>query len=349
MAIVPLDTRWAAMMSLDHAARLLPLVRAADRSSAAGATTLHLASAFALPAPLKPLSPLTLRAVSAFAGEPITLTIELSAELAAELPVAARLAIENSRLHLRIAPRTDALARESVGMFIGDGLQSVHSRADAEALVKKLAALGVDAEVFGTSTPAEVPSTVVDFPLRGGFAVTRVGLIDREAVERLLTIHVLLVCTGNTCRSPMAEAIGRDLVEHSAPGSVPIQFRSAGVAAETGSPPTSDAVAAIRAMGIAPPTGRAQPLTPELARWADVIYTMTQSHERAARRIAQDQTVDTLASSDIPDPIGQGPDVYRRTAEVLKAELRTRLQQLNGDRRASSSAAPLPAKAKDHP
>lgn len=349
MAIVPLDTRWAAMMSLDQAATVLPLIRSADRSSAGGATTLHLASAFALPALLKPLTPLTRRAVSAFAGEPITLTVELSAEAAAELPATAALAIENSRLHLRIAPRSEALAQQSEGMFIGDGLQSVHSRADAEALVTRLAALGVEAAVFGTSVPAEVPSTVVDFPLRGGFAITRAGLADREDVERLLTIHVLLVCTGNTCRSPMAEAIGRDLVEHSAPGSVPVQFRSAGVAAETGSPPTPEAVAAIRAMGIAPPTGRAQPLTPELARWADVIYTMTQSHERAARRIAQDQTIDTLASSDIPDPIGQGPDVYRRTAEVLRTELRTRLKQLNADRRATDSAAQPPTKAKDLP
>jgi L-threonylcarbamoyladenylate synthase len=337
------------MMSLDHAARLLPLVRAADQSGVAGATTLHLQGERTLCDLVNPLSPIVLRALAACSGQPVTMTIELSPSTAGALPGAAKLAIENSRLHVRVAPRTETRIGEHAPIVIGDGLQSVQSASDAAALISALAKCGVDAQALGTSTPANVPSTVVDFPLRGGFAVTRVGMVSREQAERLLTINVLLVCTGNTCRSPMAEAIARSLVERLPPGSVPFQFRSAGIAAEAGAPPTPEAVAAVRAMGITPPTGRAQALTPELAGWADVIYTMTESHERAARRLAPGRAVSTLDLQDIPDPIGQGPAVYKRTAEVLQAALAVRLAQLSTAQSKTRLHAPVPPAAKDHP
>jgi len=89
--------------------------------------------------------------------------------------------------------------------------------------------------------------------------------------------RVLIVCTGNTCRSPMAEAILRDLAERSGK---PLDIRSAGVAASNGMPISPNAAEALRRRKLIPP-GPAAMLTAEEVLWANVILTMTAGHKRA--------------------------------------------------------------------
>src|SRR5205814_614060 len=96
-------------------------------------------------------------------------------------------------------------------------------------------------------------------------------------VHSRLVKHVLFVCTGNICRSPMAEGIFRAAVK----GQRDIEVSSAGVAAMLGDPPSRHAVEVLRPWGIDIAGQRSRPLTDEIVREASHIFVMTRGHKEA--------------------------------------------------------------------
>lgn len=89
--------------------------------------------------------------------------------------------------------------------------------------------------------------------------------------------NILLVCTGNTCRSPMAEAMLREMIRNA---DKPIEVRSAGVGAIDGYPVSLHAAETLRRRNL-PVPGPSRMLTAEHVDWAHLILTMTSSHKRA--------------------------------------------------------------------
>lgn len=89
--------------------------------------------------------------------------------------------------------------------------------------------------------------------------------------------RILLVCTGNTCRSPMAEAMLRDMARQAGRT---LEVRSAGIAAMDGMPPSANAVETLNRRRI-PLPGSSAALTSGTVEWADVILTMTTGHKQA--------------------------------------------------------------------
>lgn len=89
--------------------------------------------------------------------------------------------------------------------------------------------------------------------------------------------RVLFVCTGNTCRSPLAEGLLRTLAKEAG---VRVDVKSAGVAAAPGSPMSAHSASILRKKGFVEPIA-SKSLGPELAQWADLILTMTVGHKRA--------------------------------------------------------------------
>src|SRR5688572_6685099 len=85
---------------------------------------------------------------------------------------------------------------------------------------------------------------------------------------------ILFVCTGNICRSPMAEGLFR----HATRGRGDFRVTSAGVGAVEGLPPSEHAVYALLELGIDISKQRSRMLTPELVDEADYIFGMTHSH-----------------------------------------------------------------------
>src|SRR2546425_8951237 len=98
---------------------------------------------------------------------------------------------------------------------------------------------------------------------------------------------ILFVCTGNVCRSPMAEGLFR----HAVKGRGDFCVLSAGVGALDGQPPRAYAVQALRGMGIDISQQRSRMLTAELVTQADYIFCMTHAHVDAVH-LPYPQTVD---------------------------------------------------------
>ncbi|BAF61007.1 protein-tyrosine-phosphatase [Pelotomaculum thermopropionicum SI] len=148
-------------------------------------------------------------------------------------------------------------------------------------------------------------------------------------------MKILFVCTGNTCRSSMAEAIARKVLEDRPEKNGNIEVSSAGVAAWPGDRATREAVEALAEMGVDLGGHRAARLTPEAAREADLILTMTGEHRDYVVKLVPEASgkVFTLAEyagsgGDVPDPFGQPLEAYRNCARVLESLIEKVLDKL---------------------
>ena len=158
---------------------------------------------------------------------------------------------------------------------------------------------------------------------------------------------ILFVCTGNICRSPMAEGLFRHLTAKLGR----YQAQSAGLGAYDGQPPSPHAVRALRELGVDITGLRSRMLTADMVREADYVFGMTHGHVDAIHLLhpwAAEKAFllrdfdDTLAphERDICDPIGGGYDVYLRCRDEIEQGIFTMLKQLEAEAAATAALTP---------
>lgn len=176
------------------------------------------------------------------------------------------------------------------------------------------------------------PSSVVQVTADNKIEMLRTGVIDETTLNQLSGFIAIIVCTGNTCRSPMGEAMLRkhiaekigcpidELDQHG------ISIMSAGISAMSGGRAAAQAIEVMGQLGLDISGHSSQPVTDRLIKFADVVFAMTASHRDAILAHWPEAAPRTHLicrdGSDVYDPIGMSVDVYRSTAEQISDNLK---------------------------
>jgi len=181
------------------------------------------------------------------------------------------------------------------------------------------------------------PSTIAKVSSDGNtLEIIRLGVMAPSDIQRLRQVTTLFVCTGNTCRSPMAQGIFKTKLAEILSCHIDqldgkgYKVLSAGVMALSGAPATPEAVEVCHEIAVDIAGHKAQQLTVNLIQQADRIFVMAMSHYHAVvGMVAQAGSKTTLLAdkTDIADPIGAGLEVYRDCANRISQAVTNRLKE----------------------
>lgn len=139
-------------------------------------------------------------------------------------------------------------------------------------------------------------------------------------------MNILFVCTGNTCRSPLAEALARRIARRR--GLDDVKISSAGTSAWESVPASDGALLVGMEREVDLTSHRARILTPEIVAEADLIFVMTPAHLEHVKQMGGrgkvhvlDQYASGTRSEGISDPFGGELSAYRDTADALEEHL----------------------------
>lgn len=342
LVALPTETVYGLAASACRADAVARLIKVKGRPSGQP-MALAIKSADEAPDFVPDMSPLARRFARRCWPGPVTLVVDNEHRdgLIAQLPREVRQAVApNGTVGLRVPANemSQAVLRMLTGPIV---LTSANRSGEPEAVTAEgvVQAFGSDVAMILDDGPSRYgqPSSVIRVK-NNNFEILREGVVGEATLRRLAGAMVLFVCTGNTCRSPMAELLMRDnlakalkctLDELEGRGVVVV---SAGIAAAPGCPPTPEAVQVMGEQGLDLSRHEAQPLTEQLVRHADLILAMTQSHMQSIVERWPNAAARTCLMmrerGDVADPIGQTLGAYRHCAAQLAEGIKHHAEQL---------------------
>ena len=179
-------------------------------------------------------------------------------------------------------------------------------------------------------------STVVRVNNRA-LSILREGVLSREEIEEISSIRLLFVCTGNTCRSPMAEAFCRKYMSEKLKcniddvGKMGYKVASAGVMAVSGIGASREVVDICKEMGIDATAHRSRFLTSAEIEESDYIFVMSTGHRDRVLELCPEAAQKCMLldeNSQVGDPIGGGKEVYEKCAKQIERALEKRMNRI---------------------
>ncbi len=170
-----------------------------------------------------------------------------------------------------------------------------------------------------------------------GLEILRQGVYSQVELEVLSQIKFLFVCTGNTCRSPMAEGIFKKYLAEKLQCKVDeleqmgYKISSAGVIGAAGYPASTEAIEVCAAKGIDIGTHRNQGLSKELIQESDFIYVMERMHQGSIIALepeAESRCLLLAGNKEIPDPVGLPLKFYENCAKLIEKSVIKRMDEL---------------------
>ncbi len=249
-------------------------------------------------------------------------------------PDVQRVSVPNGTVGLRVPAHqtTQQILRLLAGPIVltSANLANEADCVDGSKIVEQLGD-SVDLVVNDGRSRLGQPSSVVRVDGEG-ITILRNGAVDKKTLDQLSGFIAVVVCTGNTCRSPMGAGLLQKHVSERLKCSATelesknVSIISAGISAVSGAPAAQQAVDVMQEMDIDLSGHRSQPFTERLANFADVILTMTENHRQAIisqwPQAAPRTHVLRNDGIDVSDPIGMPVDVYRSTAEQISNHLK---------------------------
>lgn len=273
------------------------------------------------------------RLIRTFWPGPLIIVSRVAIDLgvATRLPNFLRAPMTRSGVALRRVDRDDfgSILRSVEGPIVMGRLPGAPPSPEAAARID-----GIDLVLDAGLSPLFVPPSVVEVKARE-MRVAFEGAIPRGDLEEAARCRIAFVCTGNTCRSPLAEALCRRLLADTLncePEELPergFEVASCGLAAIEGQEASPESVAIAEAFGCDLGGHRSRGLTLELLARADHLFTMTGQHRSMLLNLnlPVGPAIQTLSpfAEDVPDPIGGPRELYEECADQIARLLQLRL------------------------
>lgn len=348
LLVFPTETVYGVGARADHDDAMSRLAALLGEPASDQPWTLHLPSVASAHRLLGPMPGLVRYWLGRMWPGPITVVLELPHDMvkdtqwlgATEESVRPRL-VRQGVMSLRCPdhPLTQALLEKVPYPIVAAGVAAGRAPTDGSGEVARQIEEGADMVLDAGPSRYGRPSTVIRIGRTGrpdDVHILREGVYSERFIRKMLNVRILFVCTGNTCRSPMAEAVAQALLsqKHQVRSQqLPefgIEIGSAGVYGEGSVPASQPAQEAVRRMGLDLADHRSRELTAEMIHQSDLIFCMTSGHRDAILRQtpeAESKVHLLVENDDIVDPYGSDLPAYVDCLEQIRAALDKRLEE----------------------
>lgn len=198
---------------------------------------------------------------------------------------------------------------------------------DAQTILKTLGDK-IDVIIDGGQSKIGSSSTVIKVTDENKFEVLREGTITRDDIQQFNYKMIVFICSGNTCRSPMAMGLFKKMIAGKLKtsvtelGSKGYKIISAGTSAIYNAPASTTAIEIMKEMGVDIREHLSQPVTLTMLEESDEVYVMTKGHFTTLKEwvplIAERMKLLALSGEDIEDPIASNREAYLKALAKIQ-------------------------------